>query len=335
MFSQLSQTALAVTLISVVPAAPKAFAQRNASAAAELAEMDAAATMLGSIRSWVNGEPEAAIQAFREYKNIRRYVDSKYGQYAGATANGTQTATDRQSLDRSGDRVKQIASGIKAWEEFVPSYREKQPQQIATELKRQRDAVERYRKSKSPRPGSFAYIPKTVWQTKDKLDVLTASGVDTAELQKEQKEVQSMVLDLLNELETEVIASKNGYVRDAYKANDRASIEDFVRSEWHNSHPTQTIERIVMPKQSWSNTYSARTDSKSGRVVPFEVDRITVYVATKKFDSVFTLNPVRLMRENYRVNGQRIGRVGRVGPQMPQQIATNEFPFDVLAKNIR
>ena len=287
----------------------------------ELAKLDAAATMLGSIRSWVNSEPEAAIHAFREYEHIRRYLEAKYGHYQGSP----QAA-------RIGDRMKAIESGVEIWEEFVPKYRANQPKQIAAELKRQRDAVARYKKSKSPRPSSFAYIPKTVWQTKNKLDVLTSSGVDTEELRAEQQEVQSLVLKLLATLDDEQIAKKNGYVRDAYKRPDRDRIEEVVRKAWSNSHPELTASRIVMPQSSWANTYAARTDQKSGEVVPYEVERMTVYVACEKTDSILTLHPIRLMREHYRVNGKRLGKIG---PQDPRQIPTNEFAFDVLAKNIR
>lgn len=289
------------------------------SPAAELAEMDAAATMLGSIRSWVGSDPEAAISAFENYEHVRQYVDQKRAQYAGA--NG-----------RSADRMKAIESGSKTWDEFLEKYHTKQPNQIATELKRQRDAVLRYKKSKSPRPGSFAYIPKTVWQTKDRLDVLTASGANTKDLQAEQKEVQTMVLDLLATLDVETIAKKNGYVRDAYKQSDRSSIEAIARQQWSTANPDLAIAKIVMPKSSWSHTYSARFDNSSHKVVPYEVDRITVYVATRKSDGILTLNPIRLMRENQKVNGKRLGVAS---PQSASAISTNEFPFDVLEKNIR
>lgn len=285
----------------------------------ELAEMDAAATMLGSIRSWVGSDPEAAIAAFENYEHIRHYVDQKHAQYAGS--NG-----------RSADRVKAIESGIKTWEEFLAKYHTKQPKQIATELKRQRDAVLRYKKSKSPRPGSFAYIPKTVWQTKDRLDVLTASGFDTKDLHTEQKAVQTMVLDLLATLDVEIIARKNGYVRDAYKQADRSSIETVARQQWSTANPDQAIVKIVMPKSSWSHTYSARYDESSRSVVPEEIDRMTVYVAIRKSDGIVTLNPIRLMRTNPKVNGKRLGIAG---PQPASTIPTNEFPFEVLEKNIR
>ena len=76
----------------------------------------------------------------------------------------------------------------------------------------------------------------------------------------------------------------------------------------------------------------ATVDSNSGQVVPYEVERITVYVVCKKTDSIVTLHPIRLMREHYRVNGKRLAKVD---PQQPSQIPTNEFAFDVLAKNIR
>jgi hypothetical protein len=291
--------------------------------AVELADMDAAATMLGSIRSWVDNEPEAAIAAFENYERIRQFVDQKHQQYSGAAG---------ATVHRSGDRVKAIESGLKAWEEFLPKYHEKQPKQIATELKRQRGAVERYKKSKSPRPSSFAYIPKTVWQTKDRLDVLTASGVDTTELQAEQAEVQAMVLELLATLDVETIAKKNSIVRDAYKQADRPSIESCVTEHWCASNPDQAIARIVMPKSSWSNTYSARFDDGSNKVVADEVDRMTVYVATRKSDSILTLHPVRLMRKNFKVNGKRLGQTE---PQSAIVIPTNEFSFNVLEKNIR
>lgn len=316
---------LAVMAISMIGICSNSLAQNGSAPnpATELAEMDAAATMLGSIRSWVGSDPEAAIAAFENYEQIRQYVDQKHAQYSGA--NGS-------SVHRSGDRVKAIESGIKTWEEFLAKYHTKQPKQIATELKRQRDAVSRYKKSKSPRPGSFAYIPKTVWQTKDRLDVLTASGFDTKDLQAEQKEVQALVLDLLATLDVETIAKKNGYVRDAYKQADRSSTESIVRQHWSTANPNQAIAKIVMPKSSWSHTYSARYDEGTRKVVPDEIDRMTVYVATRKSDGIVTLNPVRLMRSNPKVNGKRLGIAG---PQSATTIPTNEFPFDVLEKNIR
>ena len=295
---------LAMILAMVAVASVTSTAQAG-DADAELAEMDAAASLLKTIRSWVSNEPEAAIHAFKNYDGVRVYLDQKYREYSGAPLGESSSQTLRPFVARAGDRMKAIEAGIREWEEFLPKYHESQPKQIATELKRQRDAVERYRKSKSPRPSSFAYIPKTVWQTKDKLDVLTASGADTKELQAEQQEVQTMVLDLLASLDVETIAKKNGYIRDAYKQGDRAAIEAFVAKVWASGHPDEPVERIVMPKASWSNSYSARVDEKSQKVVPYEVDRVTVYVATKKTDSILTLNPVRLMREHYRVNGKR------------------------------
>jgi hypothetical protein len=315
---KLLSTQKLLTLLFVLPISMIGIhsnAQAQLSPTNELAEMDAAATMLGSIRSWVNSDPEAAIAAFENYERVRQYVDQKHAQYAGS--NG-----------RSADRAKAIESGIKAWEEFLTKYHAKQPKQIATELKRQRKAVLRYKKSKSPRPSSFAYIPKTVWQTKDRLDVLTASGADTKELQAEQGEVQTMVLELLATLDDETIAKKNSFVRDAYKQADRSAIETVATQQWSTTNPDQAITRIVMPKSSWSHTYSARFDESSSRVVPEEIDRMTVYVATRKSDGILTLNPIRLMRENQMVNG-------KTGPQSASVIPTNEFPFDVLEKNIR
>ncbi|MEM6689015.1 MAG: hypothetical protein AAF664_06280 [Planctomycetota bacterium] len=287
---------------------------------AELAEMDAAAATLGTIRSWVNNEPEAAIDAFKNNQRVRQYLDGKLAQYT------------QSSKNRAGDRHAAIVASIREWDAFIPNYKESEAKQIASELKRQRDAVERYRKSKSPRPSSFAYIPKTVWQTKDKLDVLTASGVDTQELQAEQKAVQKLVLELLETLDPETIAKKNGYVRDAYQQLDRSEIESRIKEIWSKQHSDIEIVRIIMPRSSWSSTYGARIDSTTGRLVPIEVDRMTVYVATAKNDTVLTLHPIRLMRQNYRVNGKRLGKFG---PQKQEAIPTNEFPFDVLESNIR
>ena len=67
-------------------------------------------------------------------------------------------------------------------------------------------------------------------------------------------------------------------------------------------------------------------------MIPYEVERLTVYVAVATSDDTVTLHPVRLMREHYRVNGKRLGKTG---PQSIQQIPTNEFPLPVLVKNIR
>ena len=288
----------------------------------ELAELDAVATMLGSIRSWIGNEREAAMNAFAQYDHVRRYLDGKLKLYADQSAR----------VGRIRDRVAALERGIKDWEQTVPKYQTDQSKQIATELKRQRDAVERYKKSKSPRPSSFAYIPKTVWQTKDKLDVLTASGVDTKDLRAEQAEVQRMVLELLASLDADEIAKKNGYVRDGYKQSDRNQIEQFVRSVWPKVGSSGAIKQVIMPDQSWSNTYSARLDVSSSRIVPFEVERMTVYVATERTEEIRTLHPIRLMREHYRGSGKRMGSVT---PGAIQMIETNEFPFDVFAKNIR
>ncbi|MEM8733115.1 MAG: hypothetical protein AAGG44_02770, partial [Planctomycetota bacterium] len=143
----------------------------------DLAEIDAAATMFGSIGSWIRNEPEAAVHAFQQEAQIRKYLQSKRAEHDGVTTNRLQ------------DRMAQIDSGFKSWEDAVSRMKRDMPKQIATELKRQSDAVERFLKSKSPRASSFAYIPKTVWQTKDKLDVLTAAGHDTNALVAQQKKV--------------------------------------------------------------------------------------------------------------------------------------------------
>jgi len=314
-------TRLIIFPLALLAVSSNALAQTDP--ATELAEMDAAATMLGSIRSWVGSEPEAAIAAFQNYEQVRQYADQEHGQYSGGAGS---------AIARSADRVKAFESGIKAWEEFLIQYHEKQPKQIATELARQRKAVDRYKKSKSSRPSSFAYIPKTVWQTKDKLDVLTASGVNTTELQAEQQKVQAMVLQLLESLDVEAIAKKNGSVRDAYKHADRATVEAVATQHWQKTYPDNAIVKIVMPNSSWSNTYSARFDEVSATVVPAEVDRMTVYVATRKSESILTLHPIRLARENFKVNGKRLGKAD---PQPASPIPTNEFAFDVLEKNIR
>lgn len=308
-----------LTLLTVLAAVTPSFGQ-SASLEAELADIDVAATMLGSIRSWINHEPEAAIHAFAHHDAIRSYLQQRRKQHGSANDN------------RMVDRIEQIDSALKAWDDAIERLHRDQPKQIATELKRQRDAVARYRKSKSPRPSSFAYVPKTVWQTKNKLDVLTASGFDTADLQEEQKIVQQKVLDLVATLDTEQLAKKNGSIRDAYKRDDRMAIETFVQKAWAKEKPDQSLVRVIIPSQSWSNTYSASADASTGNVLPNEVDRITVYVATKKSDTILTIHPMRLAREHYLVNGERFGKVG---PQSIGRISTNEFSFNVLKRNIR
>ena len=160
----------------------------------ELAELDAAATMMGSIQSWINGETEAAIHAFQQREEIQAYLEGKSKEHQAVTRG------------RIADRMSQIKSGLRHWNDVVPRFQTKMPQQIASELKRQRTAVERYRKAKTPRPSSFAYVPKSAWATKDKLDMLAASGYDTTKLEDELKEVHSLVLELASEIPVAALA---------------------------------------------------------------------------------------------------------------------------------
>lgn len=278
--------------------------------------------MFGSIQSWLNTEPEAAIHAFQQHDAIRVYLKAKLKQYATPASRGA----------RIGDRVEAATYGLKHWDDIVSRYQQREATQIATELKRQRDAVERYKKSKSPRPSSFAYVPKSAWRTKDKLDVLTASGADTKDLHEELTLVHRMVVELADTLEPEALAKSNGYLRDGYRLEDRSQIETFVRRHWLAQNSDTKIVRIVMPKQAWSNTYGATWDEENEAVLPYEVERLTVYVATQKTPEILTLHPIRLRREHYKVNGKRLDKIG---PQQLQLIPTNEFAFDVFAKNIR
>lgn len=266
--------------------------------------IDAAATMLGSIRSWMSNEPEAAIHAFHQHAAINDFVLRQRGAY-GLTSGG-----------RLQDRMAQIDSGLESWDDAVQRFQLEAPKQIATELRRQSNAVARYKKSKSPRPSSFAYIPKTVWKTRDKLDVLAASGFDTADLVAEQERVQQEVLALVASMDVEQLAKSNGSVRDRYRRDDRASIEAFVEQQWSRAHPDLPATELIMPSQSWSKTYSAQVDPKTGSVSSFEVARMTIYVATSKSDTVRRLHPMRLRRT---AKGIMV-------------IPTNEFIFDVLKK---
>ena len=286
----------------------------------ELTTLDAVATMLGSASSFINNEPEAAINLFAHHQSMVAYANKELTQYANARTS------------RLLDRKKQLEQGLRHWNETLARYQEKMPTQIASELKRQRAAVERYKKSKRPRPSSFAYIPKTVWVTKEKLQVLTASGVDTKMLQEEQAKVEEMVMQLVKSIDATDLAKSTSTPRDAYRKNDRAAIEAFVTALWKKEHPNESIERFVMPKQSWSNTYGATISPQSKQIVPHEVDRITIYVAVKKSNEVLTLTPVRLARMNDKIHGKRLNMTA---PHTMRRIPTCEFPFDVLARKIR
>ena len=298
--------------------------------ARELANLDVASKTIGTIRSWIRNEPEAAIHAFRHQEAMLKYAQHKLEQYEGAPVAVNDASGLRRFSLRIQDRKKSLKASITHWQDVVPTYKETASQQLATELKRQRDAVARYKKSRSPRPSSFAYIPKTVWETKDKIDVLTASGVDTTALVKEQAEVQALVLELVASMDVNAIAKANRAPRDAYRRDDREAIEDFVRTRWSKQHAKLKIDRIVIPKQSWSNTYAARFNN-AGNIEPLETDRMTVYVVVAKTAEVSTLHPFRLQRENYLIHGKLLGKLE---PQSLRQIPTNEFPIDVLTKNL-
>jgi len=314
---------LIIALLLIFPAANVASAQNGLTRAQaiELATLDAVATMVGSTQSWIRNEPEAAIHLFSQQKEMLSYLNAKRQQYSGQSASG-----------RIADRIKQLEQSIKHWNDTIPRYKAETPKQIATELKRQRDAVARYKKAKRPRPSSFTYIPKTVWETKNKLDVLTASRVDTKDLQQEQKEVQKLVHDLLNAMDVAELAKSTNTPRDAYARDDRAAIEQFVSTVWKTQHPDLVAHRIVMPAQSWSNTYGATVDETSKKIIPREIDRMTVYVMVKNEGEVATLYPVRLMRKNFNVHGKLLNKSQ---PQAISQISTNEFPFVVLSCKIR
>ncbi|MEM6364395.1 MAG: hypothetical protein AAF745_08210 [Planctomycetota bacterium] len=244
-----------VLLILLLAIHLPAMAQSGATAS-ELAKMDAAATMLGSIGSWIRNEPEAAIDAFVQHDAVKRYALS-------ARENHSST-----SRGRIKDRMAQLASGLDAWDDAIERLHREAPQQIATELKRQRDAVARYKKSKYSRPSSFAYIPKNVWKTKDKLAVLTASGFDTTALIAEQNQVQTDVFALIASMDPAQLAKSNGRIRDGYKQSDRSSIEAYVNGHWADSSPGKPAEAIVMPSQAWSRTYSAKANANTGWNAP-------------------------------------------------------------------
>ena len=203
--------------------------------------------MIGSTQSWIRNEPEAAIHLFTRQKENAELSERKNE----SSIPDSETVGDSFSR-RIADRCRQLEQSLKHWNDTVPRYKEEGSKQIATELKRQRDAVARYKQARRPRPGSFAYIPKTVWETKDKLDVLTSSGVSTAELQEEQKEVQKSVLELLESMDVAELAKSTNTPRDAYRREDRPAIET-VRLPEHGrtQHPDLAADRIVMPAQSW------------------------------------------------------------------------------------
>ncbi|MEM6468501.1 MAG: hypothetical protein AAF802_02950 [Planctomycetota bacterium] len=286
-------------LLTMVPSLD----QSNASEP-QLANIDAAATMLGSIGSWIQNEPEAAIHAFKQHKAIESFVRNQ------------RASGSLRSGGRLQDRMAQIDAGLKSWDDAVERFHRDAPKQIATELKRQSDAVARYQKSRYPRPSSFAYIPKTVWKTKNKLDVLTASGFDTKDLVAEQQRVQREVLSLVATLDPEQLAKSNGAVRDRYQRGDRESIEGFVKQQWAKRHGSGHSNGVIMPDQSWSTTYSAHATTATGKVLPCQIERMTVYVAVPKSDTVTRLHPMRLQRATNGIS----------------EIATNEFAFDVLRR---
>lgn len=153
---------------------------------------------------------------------------------------------------------------------------------------------------------------------------------DTTALTKEQAEVQQMVLALVQSMDVNAAATANRAPRDAYRKDDRKTIEDFVRKQWGIQHENSTIDRIVMPKQSWANTYAAHFNA-NGNIEPLETDRMTVYVVVQKTPEVATLHPVRIERKNFLIHGKLLGKTD---PQPLRQIPTNEFSFDVLAKNL-
>lgn len=306
---------MAVLTVLCAPAA--AMAQRGD--ARELAELDVAATSLGTLQSWINTEPEAARHAMVHGENLKKYATKKLQEYATG------------GPGRIGDRVKAMQYGLRHWDETMKRYLEKEPKQIQTELGRQKKAVERYRKSKYSKPSSFAYIPKAVSNTKNRLDVLTAAGVDTKELRRKQEEVQTLVVDLLKSMDQEALAKANRPPRDRYKRDDRKAIEQFVRAEWKKSHGDKLpLERVVIETQSWSHTYAATFNN--GKIAPWEIERMTVYVVTRKSDTISTMHPFRIMREHYRANGKV---VGKIGPGPMKRLATNDLPIDVLSSKIR
>ncbi|MEM8736065.1 MAG: hypothetical protein AAGG44_17680, partial [Planctomycetota bacterium] len=163
--------------------------------------------------------------------------------------------------------------------------------------------------------------------------VLTAAVHDTNAVVAQQNTFNKSVLDLLASLDPFEIAKKNGSVRDAYRAEDRSLVEQAVKQAWSQQGSDQgELNRIVIPKSSWSMTYGARFDHSSNRVLTYETERLTTYVVTQVSDEIVRLNPIRLEREHYHVNGKRLGKSA---PEPPVQIPTNEFPFLVLEKNIR
>ena len=309
---------------------PHLQAQMSRQQQVELATLDAAATAYGSIGNWIRNDPEAAISLLQQHRQVSDYIKAKLEEYAGIDV--SQNAVDRNFALRIKDRVKQMEQSLKDWNNTIPRYQTEAPKQIATDLKRQSDAAERFQKSKSPRPSSFAYVPKNVWQTRNKLDILKASGADTGELEKEQQRVQQKVLAILKTLDRKALAKSNGYIRDAYKKEDRSSIEQFVQEQWLKRKTNKLISKIVIPKQSWEHTYSVQHDSKSNKIEPLEEERMTVYVAAKVDEEIVTMYPIRLARLNFKVNGQVLGKT-TIGPL--RELPTNEFSFDVLAKNIR
>ena len=307
-------TCFALSISFAIPAFGQSEHERD------LAMLDCAASTVGTIGSWIRNEPEAAIEAFEHHKAIRAYLHSMKQKYPGPSYPA-----------RIGDRMKAVDSKLKAWDYEVPKLLRDGAKQIETELKRTRDALTRFQKAKSKRVSSITYLPKSHLATQQKLDVLTAAGADTTALSKQCLEVTQLLESVLQSVDSEELAKKNGYIRDAYKRDDRQTIEAFVMKSWSQSNPESAAVRVVMPKQSWSNTYGARAN-QDGQIEPNEVDRMTVFVATKKNDEMLTLHPIRLARQNFLVNGKRLGKIG---PQTMRAIPTHQRPMDVLQKNIR
>ena len=307
--------------ICVLTTQASLFGQMSSGEKDEIATMDAVFTMMGSLDSLINNDPEKAAKAIRLQKRLLEYSTQKTQQFASVGA------TENLYGARYRQRMKQNEAGRESWDSSIERFLRNSDSRFDSALKRVEREIEKIRNPKKSRTGktrkpNFGMIASmgrnSMQQAGGTFVVLDALGKATDEQRERYEAAFKELISIETEFEAE-IAEKVRVPRDAYRTDDRDSIEAFVREHMSKAKNDLEVAKIIIPSTNWKGFYGATWDEDTKRIQKRDIEKLDVLVLAKKSEELVLMIPVRVQRNR---SGQDYSIVD--SPDRPQCVLASK-----------
>lgn len=287
-----------------------AFAQLTAAQESELAQLDAVATAMGSLDSWIGNRPALAAEVLLTEEHFVAFANAKLVQHKDA---------DKSTLfgQKLQDRVKQLQTGLTRWQSSKERFLKSAPKSIIGTITRLQRTVDKTTKASSVRTYA-SIVDSGMNQMQGQLKVLKACDGLSDDIKQQLAKLNTGMQTIEENYAAELRKARR-IPRDSYRNDDRESLVAAVKEHWGKDFPKQTeVLQVLFLKGYWQRVYGATWNAGKKSLEVLDREYLPVLVVTGTGEGVATLTPYELQRttksdsiENGQATGERAWDVER------------------------